>query len=98
MLEVLVRDTCHDLTGRTPSSKLCDETPTVEHLPNGMTRVSVCLFKTTDEILGAVGESLQCDERSKLERIWADDTYFRTFERQGDCLLIRGRPQQAICR
>lgn len=102
MLEVLVRDTCGNEIGKTPSSRFCYEkmgfcceTPLVEHLPNGMTRVSVCLFETTNEILGAVGEELQSGERSKFERIWTDDAYPRTFERQGDCLLIRGNFQKA---
>jgi len=96
MLEVLVRDTCGDPTGKMVSSrfchqmmKFCYEAPVVEHLPDGTTQVSVCLFETKDEILDAVGEGLQNAERLEFEKLWADDTCPRMYERQGDCLLIR---------
>ena len=103
MLEVLVRDTCGNPRGKTPSSRFCQEkmrfcheTPTVEHLPNGLTQVSVCMFETKNEILDAVSERLAAEERSEFERIWVDDSFSRTFIRQGDCLLIRGDLQPAI--
>ena len=104
MVEVSVRDTCGSPIGKTPSSRFCQEkmrfcheTPTVRHRPNGLTQVSVCMFETKDEILDTVRERLTAEERSEFERIWVDDSFSRTFERQGDCLLIRGDFQQAIC-
>jgi hypothetical protein len=99
MIEVLVRDTCGNPAGKTPSLRFCYEkmgfcyeTPTVCHLANGTTQVSVCLFETTDEILGEVGERLANDERVEFEHIWADDAFPRTFERINDFLLIRAEP------
>jgi len=98
MIEVLVRDACESPIGKVPSSRFCYEkmrfcyeTPTVKRLPNEVAQVSVCLFETTDEILGAIGKKLQTYEQIEFARIWADDDYPRTYERKGDVLLIRGQ-------
>lgn len=97
MLEILVRDDCVTPVGKLPTAgfcyvkmRPCAETCTLKHFPNGVTQVSVCLFESLEQIMSAVGEELRAEERAELRKIWGDDTFPRSFERQEDYLLIRG--------
>lgn len=97
MLEILARDLCESSASKAPTTRFCYQkmqfccvNPTVGHLANGTTQVSVCLFDTAEEILAATGGDLRIEEQEELRKIWAEDAFPRKFELVGDCLHISG--------